>query len=186
MNIKQTATEGRMNVTAKKFSGKGVSWVLFPESEAVNKMTLKVKVNSFEENNANAGVFVGAFQTSGEYLFNSMSIRNQANDNAVSPYWVKVNSKDTSKDGNSGNGSPKATYTTGDTYNVTVEKKDGVYTISWQLGSAAAVSKTFTSSDSYLLNQAAQFGIAITSADVTISDWIAYDANGNTVYEQGK
>ncbi len=181
MNIKQSATGGKM-VSAQGSEGKNISYVVFPESETVNKMTLKVKVNSFVEGNKNAGIFVGAFQTNGDYLYNSFSIRNTGDNNAVSPYWVKADKV--------GNGSPKDVFTEGNTYTLTVEKKNGFYTISWVATKAdgtvgAKQEKTF--SDGVLTaEQAARFGLAVTGADITISDWTVYDANGNKLYEQSQ
>lgn len=180
MNIKQSATGGKM-VSAKGSEGKNISYVVFPESEVVNKMTLKVKVNSFVDGNANAGIFVGAFQTTGDYLFNSFSIRNTGNDNSVSPFWVKLDKV--------GNGSPRDFFTEGN-YAVTVEKKAGLYTISWIVTKAdgtigAKQEKSFGKAEALLTaEQAARFGLAITGADVTISDWIVYDTNGNQLYNQ--
>lgn len=187
MNIKQSATGGKM-VSAKGSEGKNISYVAFPESELVNKMTLRVKVNSFVDGNTNAGIFVGAFQTTGDYLFNSFSIRNTGDSNAASMFWIKKRTDD--RDGQSGNGSPKTTYTVGSTYEITVEKKSGLYTISCALVKADGTldtkqSKTFGTSEAYLTaEQAARFGLAVTGADVTISDWIVYDTNGNQLYNQ--
>lgn len=186
MNINQSATDG--NITSKKGSeGKNISYVVFPESEAISKMTLNVKVNSFA-GGKNTGVFVGAFQTAGDYLFNSFSIRNTGDGNAASMYWVKKRTDD--RDGEAGNGSPKAAYTVGSTYNITVEKKSGLYTISCALVGADGTvgtkqNYTFAASGAYLTaDQAARFGLAITGADVTISDWIVYDTDGNQLYNQ--
>ncbi len=181
MNIKQSATGGKM-VSAKGSEGKNVSYIVLPESKIVNKMTLKVKVNSFVDGNTNAGIFVGAFQTNGDYLFNSFSIRNTGDNNSVSPYWVKLEKV--------GNGSPKTTFTAGSTYAVTVEKKSGLYAISWALVGADGTAgtkqeKSFGKAEALLTaEQAAKFGLAITGADVTISDWIVYDTNGNQLYNQ--
>ena len=114
-------------VSKKGNEGSNVSYLLFPSSDGASKMTLKLKVNSFK-NGKSSGAYVGAFQTKGDYLYNSIGFRGTGDNNAVSPYWIKVNSSDSTKDGNAGNGGPKNTLNENATYEVTIEKRsDGYY-----------------------------------------------------------
>ncbi len=175
MNINQTATDGKM-VSAQGSEGKKVSYVVFPESEIVNKMTLNVRVNSFA-GKKDTGIFVGVFQTSGDYLFNSVAIRNTGDENAVSAYWLKAN-------GTSGNGSPRAAFTANATYAVTIEKTSKGYAVSWTGGATGNKTFLYTTDTPLTATDAVRFGLAITGADVTISDWILYDTNGNQLYNQ--
>lgn len=55
-------------------------------------MTLKLKVNSFS-NGKYSGVYAGAFQPDGDYLYNSIGFRGTGDVNAVSPYWLKASGK---------------------------------------------------------------------------------------------
>lgn len=175
MNINQTATDGKM-VSAQGSEGKKVSYVVFPESEIVNKMTLNVRVNSFA-GKKDTGIFVGVFQTSGDYLFNSVAIRNTGDENAVSAFWLKAS-------GTSGNGSPKAAFTANATYAVTVEKTSKGYAVSWTGGATGNKTFSYTTDTPLTATDAVRFGLAVTGADVTISDWIVYDTNGNQLYNQ--
>ena len=106
--------------------------------------------------------------------------------NAVSPYWIKVNSSDSKKDGNAGNGSPRNILNENATYEVTIEKRSGGYYASYkEEGGSTLYEKTFKSSEAYLTtDKAAQFGIAINSADITVSDIMLTDSEGNTLYDQ--
>jgi len=187
MSIKQTAL-GKM-VSKKAVAGKNISYLVFPESEEAGKMTLTLKVNSFA-GGKDTGIFAGAFQTAGDYLYNAVAFRGSGDGNAVSAYWIKKNSSDASKDGSAGNGSPKSEWTQGSIYNVTVEKKSGLYTISWALLDAngtpgKAQSKTFTEAEAYLSgNETARFGIAVTGVDAEITNWKLYDTTDNVLYAQ--
>lgn len=184
MNIKQTAAGSSM-VKQKGTAGNNVSYVLFPNSDGASRMTLKLKVNSFAEGKS-SGVYVGAFQTEGDYLYNSIALRGTGDTNAVSPYWIKKNSTTPSKDGVAGNGSPKLAWKEGAVYDITVQKKSGQYAVSIkEEGSSAGGEKTFTSGEAYLTaDMAAQLGIAINSTDATIWDWTVYDADGNMLFDQ--
>lgn len=184
MTISQTAESSSM-VSKKGNEGSNVSYLLFPSSDGASKMTLKLKVNSFK-NGKSSGAYVGAFQTKGDYLYNSIGFRGTGDNNAVSPYWIKANSSDSTKDGNAGNGGPKNTLNENATYEVTIEKRSGVYYASYkEEGGSTVYEKTFKSSEAYLTtDKAAQFGIAINSADITVSDIMLTDSEGNTLYDQ--
>lgn len=184
MNIRQTAAGSSM-VKQKGTAGNKVSYVLFPDSDGASRMVLKLKVNSFAEGKS-SGVYVGAFQTEGDYLYNSIALRGTGDSNAVSPYWIKKNLTTPSKDGVAGNGSPKLSWNEGAVYDITVQKKSGQYVISVkEEGSGAGGEKTFTSAETYLTAEmAAQLGIAINSTDVTIQDWMVYDTDGNILFDQ--
>lgn len=184
LSISQTAESSKM-VSKKGDAGKNVSYVLFPESKEAAKMTLKLTVNSFK-NGKSSGVYVGAFQTSGDYLYDSISIRGTGDSNAVSPYWIKVDTKTPSKDGNAGNGGPKTALKEGESYEITIEKRDGIYYATYKADSDTAISeKTFKTTEAYLTaDMAAQFGIAINSTDVTVQDLMLTDAEGNVLYDQ--
>ena len=79
-----------------------------------------------------------------------------------------MNSSDSTKDGNAGNGGPKNTLNENATYEVTIEKRsDGYYASYKEEGGSTVYEKTFKSSEAYLTtDKAAQFGIAINSADI--------------------
>ena len=176
-------------MTAKKGdAGNNVSYVLFPESKDASKMTLKLKVDSFVSDNGKySGVYVGAFQTAGDYLYNSVSFRSTGDGNALSPYWIKHDTKTPAKDGNAGNGSPKMAINQDAVYEISIEKKkDNTYYATFkEEGSDVINEKTFKSSDSYLLpDTSAQFGIAINSASATVSDVVLTDDEGNVLYDQ--
>lgn len=183
MTISQTADSSSM-VSKKGEAGKNVSYILFPESKDASKMTLKLKVNSFK-NGKSSGVYAGVFQPEGDYLYNSVSFRGTGDGNAVSPYWIKT-STDATKDGNAGNGSPKLAWTEGATYDISIEKKNGTYYATFkEEGSATLNEKTFKTSESYLLpDMAAQFGLAVNSSDVTVSDIVLTDDEGTVLYDQ--
>ena len=185
--INQSAAKSSM--TSKKGDkGNNVSYVLFPESKDASKMTLKLKVDSFvSDNGKSSGVYVGAFQTAGDYLYNSVSFRSTKDKNAVSPYWIKHDTKTPAKDGNAGNGSPKMAINQDAVYEISIEKKkDNTYYATFkEEGSDVINEKTFKSSDSYLLpDTSAQFGIAINSASATVSDVVLTDDEGNVLYDQ--
>lgn len=76
MTISQTAESASM-VGNKGTAGKNVSYILFPQSKEAAKMTLKLKVNSFS-NGKYSGVYAGAFQPDGDYLYNSIGFRGTA------------------------------------------------------------------------------------------------------------
>ena len=185
--INQSAAKSSM--TSKKGDkGNNVSYVLFPESKDASKMTLKIKVDSFVgDNGKKSGVYVGAFQTAGDYLYNSVSFRSTGDGNALSPYWIKHDTKTPTKDGNAGNGSPKMAINQDAVYEISIEKrKDNTYYATFkEEGSDVINEKTFKSSDSYLLpDTSAQFGIAINSASATVSDVVLTDDEGNVLYDQ--
>ena len=137
-------------VSKKGNEGSNVSYLLVASSDCASKMTLKLKVNSFK-NGKSSGAYVGAFQTKGDYLYNSIGFRGTGDNNAVSPYWIKVNSSDSTKDGNAGNGGPKNTLNENATYEVTIEKRsDGYYASYKEEGGSTVYEKTFKSSEAYL------------------------------------
>lgn len=183
LNIRQTATNSSM-VSQRGTAGSNVSYILFPDSDGASKMTMKLKVHSFL-NGKNSGVYAGAFQTDGDYLYNSIALRGTGDTNAVSPYWIKKNTTTPSKDGVAGNGSPKLAWTEGAEYEISVEKKSGQYVMTIRENGGAKNEKTFKSSEAYLTaDLAAQMGIAIHSTEVIIRDWMVYDADGNLLFDQ--
>ena len=145
MTISQTAESASM-VGNKGTAGKNVSYILFPQSKEAAKMTLKLKVNSFS-NGKYSGVYAGAFQPDGDYLYNSIGFRGTGDVNAVSPYWLKASGK-------AGNGSPKQAWTEGAVYTVSIEKKanNTYYATFQEEGSAAVNEKTFKASDLSLIH----------------------------------
>ncbi len=180
MTISQTAESASM-VGNKGTAGKNVSYILFPQSKEAAKMTLKLKVNSFS-NGKYSGVYAGAFQPDGDYLYNSIGFRGTGDANAVSPYWLKASGK-------AGNGSPKQAWTEGAVYTVSIEKKaDNTYYATFQEeGSETVNEKTFKASDSALTPDImAQFGLAVYSADVTVTDMVLSDMSGNVLYDQNR
>ena len=116
-------------------------------------------------------MYAGAFQPDGDYLYNSIGFRGTGDVNAVSPYWLKASDK-------AGNGSPKQAWTEGAVYTVSIEKKanNTYYATFQEEGSAAVNEKTFKASDSALTPDImAQFGLAVYSADVTVTDMVLSD-----------
>ena len=74
-------------------------------------------------------------------------------------------------------------------YTVSIEKKaDNTYYATFQEeGSAAVNEKTFKASDSALTPDImAQFGLAVYSADVTVTDMVLSDMSGNVLYDQNR
>lgn len=187
MSLEQTADSSSM-VTKKGSAGKNLSYILFPKSDEAAKMTLKLKINSFK-NGKSSGVYAGVFQPDGDYLYNSIAFRGTGDTNAVSPYWIKVNATTPSKDGVSGNGSPKFALSKQAEYTISIEKKSDntYYAVFGEEGSDVKNEKIFKSSDSYLTpDLGAQFGIAINSAKATVSEMKLMDMDGNVLYDQSK
>ena len=194
MKANQSAKEGYISKT-KDTEGLNTSYLVLPQDDSLTSMSMTLKVTNYSitgRAGKTAGVFVGAFKTSGSYAFASLGFRgydSSVGTDALSGYWMKST-------GNAGNGSPKYEVITNNKYNVTFTRTAKGYKAEFEslqkplLIDATGketykASKEFKWADMTLTaDDAVQYGLAIVGADVEITNWVAKDASGKVLYDQ--
>ena len=194
MKANQSAKEGYISQT-KDTEGLNTSYLVLPQDDSLTSMSMTLKVTNYSitgQAGKTAGVFVGAFKTSGSYAFASLGFRgydSSVGTDALSGYWMKST-------GNAGNGSPKYEVITNNKYNVTFTRTAKGYKAEFEslqkplLIDATGketykASKEFKWADMTLTaDDVVQYGLAIVGADVEITNWVAKDASGKVLYDQ--
>ncbi len=194
--LKLVSTRGSTPVTDKGDvrGGKSVDYFLFPAIDKNCTVSADVTINSINNGTDKQGVAVGQFAAADAKVGNSKMTASflQANKNAATQHNY------TTSGGSANGGNPKANIviTNGSTYNLAYEKTaDGkVYmTTTDASGAVLGTNKGKEPDEAFDLANAyeklgagksVQYGIAISAADVEITNLKLIDADGYIIYDQ--